>query len=400
MKDKRPAIIVVLTMILVSLLIFIVQDVRTDQSGSDEMKEEIPTESIKPDDENEPSNEVKDPKPELPIWHEEGPFELPIAGSGGYTSTNQVLYTEPNVDSAKVTDLMQGTPFLIEQEQGEWWQIQTVDEKTGWIEHRFAMINLPDVVPSIVYEHSNSYDSKFTSSYVAIPELTGQSLYDMRGYNGRLDEETFIMPILYQTAKKVQAAQQIALQNQESLKVYETFRPRDVQILVNDSLSRLADSNPDVKKGITEEPWSMTWFINTSVSNHQRGLAIDLSLVKIDELSEQIVGDYHVPDVRAYTEYQMQTPIHELSTDSAMFKRPIAAKDQEGWRDMEISEAVTEPALRMQSYMAEAGFTPLASEWWHFNDIDALNDLKERAGTGEYRITELKNGVPRWQVIE
>ncbi|MEC6748878.1 SH3 domain-containing protein [Marinilactibacillus sp. XAAS-LB27] len=406
MKDKKPAIIAVLSIILVLLLVFIVQDVRTNQSRSSEEttdtnqqpSTELPAETNEPDP--EPVEEPKEPEVELPIWNEVGPFELPIVGAGGYTSIKQNLHEQPSVGAPKTTELAAGTAFSIENELNDWWQIRTISGETGWLEHRYAMINLPDIIPSIIYDHSNSYDAKFTSSFVPIPELTGQSLYDMRGYNERLSEETFIMPILYQTARKVQEAQRIALQNGESLKVYETFRPRDVQLLVNDALNRLADTNAEVKKGITAEPWSMTWFINTSVSNHQRGLAIDLTLVKIDELSEQIVGDYYVPEILNYTEYQMQTPFHELSTASAMFTEPIAARDQQGWRNMELSNAVTEPALRMQNYMTEAGFTPLASEWWHFNDIDALDNLKESAGTGEFRITEVKNNPPKWQEVE
>ena len=90
----------------------------------------------------------------------------------------------------------------------------------------------------------------------------------------------------------------------------------------------------------------------------------------------------------------MQTPLHELSINSAMFTKPIASKDQEGWKKMKVSSAVTEPALRLQEYMTEAGFTPLASEWWHFNDVDALNSIGEKAGTGKFRITQSLNRPP------
>lgn len=395
MRDKKPAIIAVLSVILVVLIAYIVQDLYFNQSQAPE--EPIVEDGLLPG-----SDEVEEPvveKPEFPIWYEEGPFELPLTGAGGYTSVEQNMYAEPDSKATLVEKLKAGTPFEVQEERGAWWLVETPSGESGWLQHKFALINLPDVVPSIIYDHTNSYDSKFTSSYIDIPELTGKALYEMVDYNERLDEETYIMPILYQTAKKVYEAQQLALQNKESLIVYETFRPRDVQLLVNESLDKLAKSNEAVKKGITEKPWSMTWFINTNVSNHQRGLAIDLSLVEVDEMTERIVGDYHVPLITEYTPYEMQTPLHELSTNSAMFVRPIAARDREGWRKMELNSTVTEPAILLQSYMTEAGFTPLASEWWHFNDIIALDSLGEKAGTGEFRISEVTNRPPRWEEV-
>lgn len=395
MRDKKPAIIAVLSVILVVLIAYIVQDLYFNQSQSPE--EPIVEDGLLPG-----SDEVEEPvveKPEFPIWYEEGPFELPLIGAGGYTSVEQNMYAEPDTKASLVEKLKAGTPFEIQEERGGWWLVETQSGNTGWLQHKFALINLPDVVPSIIYDHTNSYDSKFKSSYVDIPELTGKALYEMIDYNERLDEETYIMPILYQTAIKVHDAQQLALENGESLIVYETFRPRDVQLLVNESLDKLAKSNEEVKKGITEKPWSMTWFINTNVSNHQRGLAIDLSLVQVDEMTERIVGDYHVPLITKYTAYEMQTPLHELSTHSAMFDRPIASRDREGWRQMELNSTVTEPAIILQNYMTEAGFTPLASEWWHFNDIVALDSLGEKEGTGEFRISEVINRTPRWEEV-
>lgn len=400
MRDKKPAIIAVLSVILLVLIVYIIQDVRSNLNQAldeDSVEEELPPVDQSDEENGELTEKPEVETPEFPIWYEEGPFELPITGAGGYTSIELNMYTEPNAQTPIVEKLEAGTPFEIQEEKEEWWLVKTKSGNLGWLKHQFALINLPDVVPSIIYDHTNSYNAQFKSSYVDIPELTGQALYEMIDYNNRLDEETYIMPILYQTAKKVYDAQQIALQNGESLIVYETFRPRDVQLLVNEALADLAESNDVVKAGITKEPWSMTWFINTNVSNHQRGVAIDLSLVRVDELSERIVGDYHVPKVLDYTPYEMQTPLHELSINSAMFTKPIASKDQEGWKKMEVSSAVTEPALRLQEYMTEAGFTPLASEWWHFNDVDALNSIGEKAGTGKFRITQSLNRPPKWE---
>lgn len=410
MKDKKPIVIGVLSVVLLMLISYIlVNGLHADESATEDPPAQVPDEPtppteeepepIEPDELDEPE-EPEEPEPDTPIWHEENHFELPIIGAAGYTSVDQPIYTEPNEESHHLGDLPAGTPFEIRGEQGNWWYVETGAETTGWIEHRFAFINLPDVIPSMVYDHTNSYDSVFRSSYHDIPDLTGEALYNMHGYNERLDQEEFIMPILYQTAEKVAHAQRLALENGETLIMVETFRPRETQQLVNRALADLAADNEEVARGITEDPWSMTWFINMDVSNHQRGVAIDVSLAQVDELDERVVGDYQVPEVVAYTEYEMHTPMHELSAESAIFDRPIAARDREGWRDMEVNPEMTEASLRMQSYLVDAGFTPLASEWWHFNDVDAIDDLDEEAGEGEFFIQETINTVPTWEAVQ
>ncbi|WP_423190441.1 SH3 domain-containing protein [Alkalibacterium sp. f15] len=364
------------------------------QSEKNEQTEETATE---PGNQNgSDKNDNSEEKPELPMWYTDGTFELPIVGAAGYTSVKQALYEEPDSNAGSLQELSPGTPFEIRGEVGGYWLVRS-DTFEGWIEHRFAFINLPDVIPSIIYNHTNSYDSRFQSSRVEIPELTGEPLNPMIEYNDRLQKEEFIMPLLYQTAKKLFYAQQLALQNGESLVVYETFRPRDVQLLVNDSLTQLVEENEKVAEGIADEPWSMTWFINMNVSNHQRGIAIDLSLAEVEGIIDQTIGDYRTLTVENYTEYIMHTPLHELSAESAIFERPIASADREGWKDLTINSKMTEPSLKLQEYMVEAGFNPLASEWWHFNDVDALEDLEKEAGSGEFYIKETFNSVPLWK---
>ncbi|SFC69123.1 SH3 domain-containing protein [Alkalibacterium subtropicum] len=398
MKKQKPflnglLIILLFSIVIVSIVLYLERSPAQDQSGREN---EAPSGQTGDGESTEGANSEE--KPELPVWYMEGSFELPVIGAAGYTSVNQTLYKDPDVDAKVIRELKPGTPFKIKGEAGDYWQVEA-DSFEGWIEHRFAFINLPDVVPSIIYDHTNSYDSRFKTSYMDIPELTGEPLNPMIDYNERLEEEEYVMPILYQTAKKVFHAQQLALQNGDTLVVYETFRPRELQLLVNEEMEKLAEENEEVAAGITEKPWSLTWFINMKVSNHQRGMAIDLSLAKVEELTDQTIGDFKALKVQEYTEYTMHTPIHELSVESAVFNRPIASADREGWKELAVNPKMAEPALKLQSYMVEAGFNPLASEWWHFNDVDALEDLEKAAGNGKFLIKETVNRAPFWEDI-
>lgn len=324
----------------------------------------------------------------------QGEFELPVEGAAGYSSIELPLYASPDTDSEVQTELAAGSGFEVLSEEGEWWQVETA-ENTGWLQHKFAFINLPDVIPSIIYDNTNSYSSIFTSSYREIPNLTGHTLYQARDYNERLGEDSFIMPILYSTAKKVNEAQQSALENNESLKIYETYRPYETQQRVVDSLANLAQEDAVVWEGLNRGPWSQPWFIITGeVSNHQIGAAMDVSLVRVDEMEERVVGDYVVPEVSDYTELAMQTPMHELSADSVAFQHPVPNDSKIAWQNQPLADAMTEPAKRLQRYATESGFSPIASEWWHFNDLDALESLGDQSGTGEFEITQTLNSQP------
>lgn len=68
----------------------------------------------------------------------------------------------------------------------------------------------------------------------------------------------------------------------------------------------------------------------------------------------------------AWTEYDMPSAMHELSTASIRWKEPTAMPgDLENWTE---AFAASEGAKRLQKYCTNAGLIPLASEWWHFND--------------------------------
>ncbi|GEN50805.1 SH3 domain-containing protein [Alkalibacterium pelagium] len=344
---------------------------------------------------------VEDPvdtPPSLPIFYNDV-FELPLIGAAGYTSVEEDLYGSPDPGSEVLTVLLPGTPFEIRAEYGEWWMIRTENQE-GWIRHQAAFVNMPDIAPSIVYDHANSYSSLFMSSYTEIPDVTGESISNMIDFNDRLNREEFIFPILYSTAQKLFQAQQLAMLNGETLVLYESFRSQENSVLVRESLVELIEENEEVEEGVTEAPWSIGWFIHSGISNHNRGAAVDISLAQVNEVVESVVGDYLFMEVTDYTEYEMHTPMHELSVDSAIFEEPISSMDRDGWRELDIHPDASEHAVRLQEYMVGGGFTPLASEWWHFNDLDILELLGPDASTGDFDISRTINSQPEWQDVQ
>jgi len=323
----------------------------------------------------------------------EGEFELPVKNASGFAPIDLDVKSEADDDAKTQETLTPGTAFRILQEEGDWWEVES-DEAKGWVQHQYAFINLPDVVPSAVYNNTNTYSSLYRSSGIDIPEVTNTSLYDGKADNERLQKEEFVIPVLYTTAKKINDAQSQALENDESLLIYETYRPHNAQKKVYDQLTELADENSTVKAGADTAPWEMFWFIHDDVSNHQKGYAIDVSLAQIDEQETEFYGDYSVDVVKGYTEYDMPSPMHELSVASAVFTAPVTALDPDAWKEAELRSEMNQAALSLQDYFVNAGMTPLASEWWHFNDLEAKDQVEDHESDGEYSITDVLSSQP------
>lgn len=322
----------------------------------------------------------------------DGLLELPVQGATGYAVTGISLYAEASAESTALADLPAGTPFTILEESGSWWQVQA-GEQTGWVRHDCCLINLPDVIPSLVYRDTNSEASLFRASGYEIPGVTGQALYDARSYNARFGQEMANMAVLYATAKKLADVQARALADGYTLVLYEGFRPYDTQVTVANALEALAAENETVRAGIATEPWSIGWFIAAGVSNHQQGYAVDVSLARVTATAAETCGPYAYTRVTGYEELAMPTAMHELSAAAASLAEPVASRDPDAWRQADPAPAMTEGALLLQSYCTAAGLTPLASEWWHFNDLDRLA-VVDSSWRGEFALAENVSRAP------
>ena len=332
------------------------------------------------------------PEESEPLLYE-GDLELPVNGATGYASVLMDLKATADAGSETISELEAGTAFEVLEEVGDWWYVRTSTE-SGWVQHLYCFINLPDVVPSIIYDNTNTYASKFASSGKTIPGITGEALYDGKAYNMRLGKVSDIVPVLYSMSKKIHLAQQAALEEGNTLVIYEGYRPFFAQKLTVDALTTLAAADPEVMAGINTHPWDTNWFIATSISNHQMGYAIDVTLAKITEQQEFVIGDYTATAVTGYTEYTMPTTIHELSMASATFTGPVKSSSPTAWLQANLADTMNEAAILLQRYCTDAGLTPLASEWWHFNDLDARFATEDNSSKGEYLLDATMSDAP------
>ncbi|MCL1998035.1 MAG: hypothetical protein FWG65_04625 [Turicibacter sp.] len=317
---------------------------------------------------------------------EGGRFELPIAGSTGWAAVTQPLLSEARANSASILQLLGGQGFIILEEVGDFWYVEVLDGLTGWVEHRRCFINLPDIIPSIVYRITNASGSVMQSSGFAIPGVTGVRFYDGIFMNQRLNRIEYIAPILYITAQRLHNVQQLALADGNTLVLYEAFRPSEQQGIIVDSLNNLMDMNPQVRAGINTGPWGIGWFISTSLSNHQRGVAVDVSLARITAMESALSGEFQFINVTDFELHTMPSPMHELSVAAVAFTRPINITSVAQIANNPPAPGMTEAALLMQAYFASNGFVPLASEWWHFDDQAAIRVASSLGIIGDFTI--------------
>lgn len=115
-------------------------------------------------------------------------------------------------------------------------------------------------------------------------------------------------------------------------------------------------------------------------------LTSECPIAEITSKNRKELSGYSYIDVTSYNEYSMPTNIHELSSASATFQQPVSSKSDTLWRSQDLSDNMNDNALLLQSYCTNAGLTPLASEWWHFNDLTCYNLAIKIASEGNFNI--------------
>lgn len=281
-------------------------------------------------------------------------FELSVNGATGYSFCEQ-------------NGMQAGEAFVIvsANQSDRTLNILKQDGEELIIPMSSCFINLPDVIPSIVYNDTNSYNSIFTTSGQSISGVTGEAMYESLRYNNRLGYEEYTMPILYEAAESLAKIQHRALTRGDTLILYQAFRPYSCQTQVRNGLSSSLNGNPTLRAGLGN--WSESWFIAQGISNHQVGGAVDVSLGKVLETTAYS-SFYRVTN---YEEYSMQSTMHELSALS-----------------VDTVADVPNEELRLQNMFLCEGWDTIRSEWWHFDCHYAMDNMIGYSN-GDFEINEI-----------
>lgn len=308
-------------------------------------------------------------------------FELPLQGATGWASVDMPLYGDP-ARTVITAELQAGDAFTVLSSVAEdTWTVRAEDGTEGYVENTCCYLNIADVIPSIVLDNTNSYSSAFLSSGKEIPTITGEQLYDAKGYNPRLEREEYMVGCNWRMVQRIYEAQQLALLSGYTLVINEAFRPMDVQLDIAATLKELYDTDPEVKAGIDTGPWYIGWFIANRPSTHQMGCAIDTSLAKVTEVTYRLCGEYRYREITGLVPCVMPTPIHELSAAAVAMNKPVSSTVPDAWKGAKPAASMTAEALRLRDFCIAAGMSPIASEWWHFNDLHTKAIIGDRYTT-------------------
>lgn len=357
-----------------------------------------------------------------PTYAPTGGFEANIAGTTGWNGTRlplpvydaetggKQIFTVPASDGASpvpfaILEYSGGSRVKVGLATGSDGSVTAWEGGSfgafGWADKELIFVNLPDVVPSVAYNLTNSTGSIFRAvDGTELPNVTGKQFYQAKKqFNSRLSRYEFIVPCMFTLAERLAKVQATAMSNGDTLVIYETFRPASVQSAVRDSFGSLWDNNPavsaDMDKAITMGyARNQGWFISNGTSNHQAGLAVDMSLAKGDpaELHEYELGGVTYRKYESWTEYEMPTPMHELSSAAIRYKAPVSSYIMPAALDNWTEQfAASEGAKRLQQYCTDAGLIPLASEWWHFNDRNLCKIMAKGSYAGQSAINTKGN---------
>ncbi len=257
-----------------------------------------------------------------------------------------------------LSEVPAGQALCVLEESGEYFKV-LYNDHIGFVESSFCLINLPEYIGDLCeYNITSSVHSMSSVHGYNIPGITGNVI---RGYeNVYLGNDEYLVPYLYPCTKSFCMAINTAARDGYRFRIYDAFRPNEATRYYYDIAESVIDrpiGNSETKSGITlrdimtdNGKYRLSSFLAASVSAHNMGIALDLTLI----------------DVNTNEELTMQTYIHDLSAHAAIVQN-------------------NDNARLLAGYMKEAGYSDLFSEWWHFQD----DETKEKIGLRSY----LRNGV-------
>jgi fucose 4-O-acetylase-like acetyltransferase/D-alanyl-D-alanine dipeptidase len=284
-------------------------------------------------------------------------FDAPLAGATGFATSRIRLTPAAGLPGGT---LQAGEPFTIRADQGDTW-IVVAKSSGGALDPRAALIDLADVVPSLVLsvETAPSYRSG-----TAILDQGTWSDADLVGINARFATRLPTVPVSLATAQKVQLAQRAALAEGNTLIVYGSWRPEAAQQALAESLVAVYDAQPGVREGIDGDGWDLAWFLPSAADSAPYGDRLELSLGKLSQAVRPWTPGEPYRSTQA-DEYAMPSSVREMS------RAAVSTINPPGPQQPAASAPLTEGARRLIGYCRGAGLSVSPSAWWLFEDHQA-----------------------------
>ena len=237
--------------------------------------------------------------------------------------------------------------------------------ETYQVDANLLLVNLPDVLDRASYDIVYAYASTSNCAGIEIPGVTGcrlEGYADGRQPNAYLARDEFAVPCAYGTACKLQAVcDELALHDLQLL-VYDAYRPMRAQWQLSDALSQAYAQDPAIAASMGE--WSMGWYVATGPSGHNFGTDVDVGVCDLQGNPLPMPSSFDAFDASGHL---TSVPIDSASITPDAYCEAVAGN---------------EACMAMHAAFRAAGFTELASEWWHFGDGETESAMRAAAGDG------------------
>ena len=272
-----------------------------------------------------------------------GNFDATMYGAIGWVNQNANLREKANQNAKSLLKIPTGSKIVILSDDSDNSYIKVkYNNKTGYVYSSYILINLPDIMPDMIYNITNADNSIFKTADTNIPGVTGKALYGYtKKYNKKIGKTTYYAPLLYPVSKQLQSAYKKARDMGYNIKVYDTYRPYDVAVSIYQSFINLYYNNDKIYKRLNYDNdgyfLGPNWFLAKGVSGHNKGTDMDITLT-----------DKNGKELKA------QTPMHTLDPRSLVkYNNKVSNK--------------------LRDIMSSVGFVTLKSEWWHFQEDDYIS---------------------------
>lgn len=272
--------------------------------------------------------------------------------------TDLKLYADP-YDGGEIGTVPVGQALCVLESENGFFRVR-FGEQYGYVDENFCLIDLAEYFGDLCdYDIKNSYSSIFRVHEYDTPGLTDVVI---EGYEDIcLSEGEYLVPFLYPCARKLRQVAETVRRDGYGLRIYDAFRPNEASRYMYRTMSALMGKvipetenttdkteNGQSFKGeqtwqyvMTNNQYGLSSFLARTVSAHNRGIAVDLTLERLS----------------TGRDLEMQTNMHDLSWHS-------------------VTGNNNENADLLADYMMSAGFSDLFSEWWHFQDDETWESLQ------------------------
>ena len=226
-----------------------------------------------------------------------------------------------------------------------------------------VLVNLPDVLPQAEYDIVYSYASTSECAGQPIPGVTGMRIEgyaegkQASSYQGC---DQFAVPCAYRTALKAMAACEQLDKQGYRLLVFDAYRPITAQLFLSDAFEQACSENETMAESLGA--WPLAWYVASGASGHNYGTDLDVGVCDKDGNPLPMPSAFDAFDESGHL------------TDEPMDSGSISP---ESYREAVAGNAA---CTALHAAFTEAGFSELASEWWHFGDEETEAEMRAIAG--------------------